>query len=75
MNRDYFPLGDKAIIHYDDAPKTIRKGANVFTIINGEEYNIPFDDGFKAADAFNAMWVMFDEEQILRSEQLKQNKS
>ena len=63
--RDYFPLGDKAFISFENVPKCMRSYGDI--VVSGMERHV-FGNPELAADAMSDLWEMYDAEQMLRNE-------
>ena len=60
---DYFPLGNKGWVAYDDVPKVTRRHREIAV----GDHTHTFDTGQEAVDAMDGLKEMYMEEQLYRN--------
>ncbi len=66
--REFFPIGDKGFVSFEDLPLVHRNMSTIRIIGDVEAPNeFIFDTHELAIAAMEALWIMYDEEQMLRN--------
>ena len=64
IKRDYFPIGNKGFVSFENVPTLIRNNNHIF--INDITYSFTSMDD--AIEAMDTLWQMYDEEQQFRNQ-------